>query len=79
MLTQLSSLPLPPRHLDRPHLVICVHEATGVTSYQGPYPDGLSALVAAEAERSALAHDPTEGPVRLVVAPLFAPGPTGPD
>lgn len=36
--------------IDRPHIVVCRDPESGAVSYSGPYPDGLSALLAAERE-----------------------------
>lgn len=61
--------------LDRPHLVLCCHVATGVTSYQGPYPNALTALVAAQEEHQALSRAGEEDAVSFSVAPLFSVDP----
>lgn len=42
------------REIDGPHLVICRDPHTGLMSFQGPFPDGLSALVAADQEDESL-------------------------
>lgn len=39
--------------LERPHLVVFEHVDTGFVTYQGPYPNALSALLAGQAERDA--------------------------
>lgn len=36
--------------IELPHLVICRDTETGITSYAGPFDDGLSALVHADRE-----------------------------
>ncbi|MBO9522075.1 MAG: hypothetical protein J7518_11110 [Nocardioidaceae bacterium] len=59
--------------IERPHVLICADQATGTTSYLGPFPDGLSALVAAdEQERQDQLHAPGDAFV-YTVAPLYRP------
>ena len=55
--------------IDAPHIVLIRDEHT--TCYEGPYPDALSALVAAEAELATVA--PRDLTV-VSVAPLHRPG-----
>lgn len=52
------------REIDGPHVVILRDPASGATSFQGPFPDGLTALLIADAEDPAL---------EAAVAPLLAP------
>jgi len=59
--------------IDEPHIVLIRDEHT--TCYEGPYPDALSALVAAEAERATVA--PRDATV-VSVAPLHRPSGLGP-
>lgn len=69
--------------LDQPHVVVCADPSTGARSYLGPYPDALSAAVAAQTGHDAAAADAETGageadPVaRLVftVAPLHGADP----
>jgi hypothetical protein len=56
--------------LDRPHLVVCRDEMTGVTTYQGPYPNALSAVTAAQHEQDLIGA--TDEKALVWVAPLFA-------
>jgi hypothetical protein len=65
--------------LDLPHVVVCTHLDTGVSSIQGPYPHALAAAEAAHRDRAALSRDTTpgsEGRLRYAVVPLIAAGPT---
>ena len=55
------------REMTLPHVVICHDAVTGVTSHQGPYEDGFSALCSAEREAS---HPDTSDLV-FTVAPLL--------
>ncbi|SDD29437.1 hypothetical protein [Nocardioides lianchengensis] len=58
--------------LDRPHLVMSRHVATGITSYRGPYRDALAAVVAAQEEQIASQRHGQEEGMVFSVAPLFA-------
>ena len=62
--------------LDRSHLVVYQHRPTGVISYQDPYPDALTATVAARTELEAVLGTDEEGEVTCVVAPIRAGDPT---
>lgn len=72
--------------LDQPHVVVCTDPATGSSSYLGPYPDALSAAVAAEVGREVAATDadPRAGDadplthLRFTVAPLQGADPPAP-
>lgn len=57
--------------LDQPHVMICMDPATGAWSLQGPFPDALSAAVAAQRDHDA-EYDArgTGGGLRFSVAPL---------
>ena len=56
--------------LERPHLVVYEHVDTGFVTYQGPYPNALSAVLAGLSERDATRA--TEGEqVSYKVARLF--------
>lgn len=57
--------------LDRPHLVICTHTATGVSSYQGPYRDALAAAIAAQQDQDCLTGPDGVSALRFTVAPLL--------
>lgn len=59
--------------LDAPHLVVCTDLEDGTVSFQGPYPDALTALLAAEAECGDLG--PELLGLRFSVAPLLPPRP----
>lgn len=61
--------------LDLPHVVICTHVATGITCYQGPYPDALAAATAAERDIVGLGGPDGEGELRFTIAPLTATEP----
>jgi hypothetical protein len=50
------------REIDLPHVVVVHDPVTGTSSMQGPFPNGLAALVAADAE------DPS---MQVSVAPLL--------
>lgn len=61
------------RELDLPHAVVCRDQSSGVESFSGPYPSGLAALCAAEAEHLVeFGHDPDSSMVFAVV-PLMPP------
>lgn len=61
------------REIDLPHAVVCTDRVTGVESFLGPYPSGLAALCAAEAERLLeLRHDPGS-PTVFTIVPLTPP------
>jgi hypothetical protein len=63
--------------LDLPHLVVCRDEQTGVTSYTGPFRDGLAALVFAERE-SLVDRGLDDGdPLLFSVAALYPAVPPG--
>lgn len=65
--------------VDLPHIVICRDDQTGTTSYSGPYPDAMAALVHAERERVLDASLGEDEPMRFSVAALYpsaAPDPT---
>jgi hypothetical protein len=57
------------REIDLPHLVLCTDLETGAVSYEGPYPDGMTALAAAESESTEL--DAEVSGFRFTVAPLL--------
>lgn len=55
--------------LTHTHIVICTDTSNGITTYTGPFADGMSAVeAAAELEDSLTCEEPA---VRCVVAPLF--------
>lgn len=57
--------------LDRPHLIVCRHPATGITTYHGPYPNALAATTVVLRETDAQHdHDPDDV-LELSIAPLF--------
>jgi len=57
--------------LDLPHIVICSDTDTGAISYEGPFPDGIAALVFAERE-SAVDQELNDGvPLTFKVAALY--------
>ncbi|MBO9523258.1 MAG: hypothetical protein J7518_17140 [Nocardioidaceae bacterium] len=57
--------------MDGPHIVICRDLCTGATSYEGPYDDGLAAVLAADREAAwDRAHD-TRSQMEYSVAPLL--------
>ena len=59
------------REVESPHVVVCTDTESGTESYQGPYRDGLTALVAAEAEADDLGT--AVSGLRFSVAPLLSP------
>ncbi|MFC6154741.1 hypothetical protein [Nocardioides yefusunii] len=59
--------------LDAPHLVVCTDLEDGTVSFQGPYADALTAVLAAEAESGDIAPDISG--LRFTVAPLLPPRP----
>lgn len=60
--------------VDLPHIVICHDIDTGSVSYEGPFPDGLAALVFAERE-SAADQEQNDGiPLVFKVAALYPAG-----
>ncbi|MCZ4498919.1 MAG: hypothetical protein JWQ74_1472 [Marmoricola sp.] len=62
--------------LDMPHIVICQDSDTGAVSYEGPFPDGMAALVFAERE-SVVDQELNDGmPLRFTVAALYPGGHT---
>lgn len=60
--------------IELPHIVLCRDVETGCTSYSGPFPNGLAALVAAERER--VVDDATNdgSPMSFSVAALHPGG-----
>ena len=63
--------------LTLPHVVITHDVPTGVVTYSGPYPDGLQAIAAADAERCRQARTDPDWPVLVTVAPLVEPANEG--
>ena len=63
--------------LTLPHLVITCDVPTGVVTYSGPYPDGIQAIAAADAERCRQARSDPDWPVTITVAPLLEPADEG--
>jgi len=57
--------------IDLPHIVVCSDRETGAVSYSGPFPDGLTALVAAEREATLDRRGITEAPMEFSVAALL--------
>lgn len=55
--------------MDSPHVLICHAVGTGIVSYQGPYPTGLHAAVAAEAE--ARLEGASGASLAFTIAPLL--------
>lgn len=58
--------------LDLPHIVVCRDQGTGLTTYAGPFPDGVSALTFAEDEQ---ASDPGQTVFSCAVAALYRSDP----
>lgn len=57
--------------VEMPHIVVCQDSETGARSYSGPFPDGIAALVFAEAE-SAVDRALNDGaPLQFSVAALY--------
>jgi hypothetical protein len=59
--------------IDLPHIVLSRTVATGEVSYSGPYPDGLSALSAAEVEHAVEVDGGGDGQITFHVAALYPP------
>lgn len=57
--------------MDGPHIVICRDLGAGITSYEGPYDDGLAAVLAADREASWDRRYDAGSMVRYSVAPLL--------
>ena len=55
--------------LTRPHIVICTSRDSQMVAYTGPYPDGLTALLAAERDAGQVA----DGDLDFRVSPLLPP------
>jgi len=66
------------RDMDLPHVLVCTDHTTSSVSLSGPYPNGLAALCAAEADH-VLEHrqEPDSSMVFSVIA-LVPPGAFGP-
>jgi hypothetical protein len=62
------------RELSGPHVVMCTDRHSGYVTLSGPYPDGMSALVAADWEDQQLREIHERG-FRFTVVPLLAPIP----
>ncbi|MGE0166684.1 MAG: hypothetical protein AB7I40_06585 [Nocardioides sp.] len=56
--------------LMRPHIVVCSSRDTAMVCYSGPYPDGLSALIAAERDARQVFDDLD---LHFQVSPLLPP------
>jgi hypothetical protein len=57
--------------LDMPHVVVTVVEGCPTATFSGPYPNGLTALTAAEAEHQADRAAGGTGDVTFCVAALY--------
>jgi hypothetical protein len=57
--------------LDRPHLIVCFHPGTGITTYHGPYPNALAATAVVQHESDRQRDLSADEVVELSVAPLF--------
>lgn len=67
------------RDMDLPHVLVCTDHTTNSVSLSGPYPDGLAALCAAEADHVLeRRQDPDSCMVFSVIA-LVPPGASEPD
>jgi hypothetical protein len=59
--------------IDLPHIVLSRQAATGDISCSGPYPDGISALRAAELEHTIEVDAGGQGEITFHVAALYPP------
>lgn len=59
---------------DLPHVLVCTDSATGAVSITGPYPDGFSALCAAEADHVSERSQHAESSMVFSVMSLIPPG-----
>lgn len=60
--------------MDLPHVLVCTDHATGAVSCSGPYPNGLAALCAAEADHVLERREDSGSSMVFSVMPLVPPG-----
>lgn len=58
--------------LDHPHVMVCRDLSSGFISLAGPFPDGFSALLAAERDARSLSGAEGDG-LEFSVLPLYPP------
>jgi hypothetical protein len=62
--------------IDFKHIVVSTTKATGASTYRGPFPTALDALLAADKEEHRLGLDGSTGQV-IRIAPLYEATPPG--
>jgi len=66
------------RDMDLPHVLVCTDHTTSSVSLSGPYPDGLAALCAAEADHVLERRQDPDSSTEFSVIALVPPGASEP-